>query len=124
MEKPLKHSYDSKSDHLESSASKSFDTHSDVENLPVILGDKHTTAAALSLSTSTLKHYRLAKDSTLIQGIHYYVINPRMIRYNITLMVHWLLHQNEPHEHQRAIEAYLAKMAQMQSSPRKCRRRS
>ena len=79
------------------------------ENCPpqVKLINKHEAAALLSISPATLKQYRLAKDSTLIEGIHYYRWNSRTIRYNAALIADWGLNRNDPSLHQRAIELYL-----------------
>ena len=92
------------------------------KDLPVTLGDKHTTAEALSISPSTLKKYRLNAKFQLYEGIHYYKLNSRTIRYNLDLMVDWAIHRNDPHAHQRAIEAYLAKIAKTQAQSRKKKR--
>ncbi|MCA1994510.1 MAG: hypothetical protein LDL41_21065, partial [Coleofasciculus sp. S288] len=51
----------------------------------VRLVGKHEAAAILGASTETLKRYRLQKDSTLIKGIHYFVWNSRVVRYNPVL---------------------------------------
>lgn len=74
------------------------------------LVDKHQAAAILSVSPETLKKYRLQENSPLIEGIHYFVWNSRVIRYNPSLLADWAIHRNNPGAHQKAIEAYLASL--------------
>jgi hypothetical protein len=70
--------------------------------------NKHDAAEILGISPETLKKYRLQEGSTLIEGIHYYVWNSRVIKYNALLLADWGLHRNNPEAHQKAVEAYLA----------------
>ncbi len=72
------------------------------------LVNKHKAADLLGVSPETLKKYRLQKDSTLIEGIHYHVWNSRVVRYNAALLVDWGLNRNNPEAHQKTIAAYLA----------------
>ena len=69
--------------------------------------DKHKAAEILGISPSTLKKYRLDKDSTLIENVHYYVLNSRTIRYNALLIADWAVNRHNPLAHQRAIESFL-----------------
>ncbi|MGB3494723.1 MAG: hypothetical protein WBA57_18490 [Elainellaceae cyanobacterium] len=90
-------------------------------NLPATLVAKQGVTAAISVSDSTLKHYR---KHYWLEGIHYIYLGPKTIRYNLQLVVDWAIHKNQPHVHQRAIEAYLARVAQAQSNPRTRKKRS
>lgn len=74
------------------------------------LVNKHEAAAILGISPETLKKYRLAEDSTLVEGVHYHTWNSRVIRYNAILIADWGLNRNDPQAHQRAIEAYQASL--------------
>lgn len=74
---------------------------------PVKLLNKHEAAALIAVSPATLKKYRLAKDSSLIEGVHYYRWNSRTIRYNEALLADWAINRHSPAAHQRVIEAYL-----------------
>lgn len=89
---------------------------------PIRLIDKHQAAALLSISPSTLKQYRRAKNSPWIEGIHYFRWNSRCIRYNEALLLDWGIHRNDPQAHQKAIEAFLAQLSNHQ--PRRRRRKS
>jgi len=90
---------------------------------PPNLITKHQAAEILAISPSTLKKYRLAADSSLIEGVHYVRWNSRTIRYNETLIRDWSINRTNPMAHQQAIEAYLAKVAQAQAKTRKKKRR-
>lgn len=74
------------------------------------LVNKYEVAAILGISPETLKKYRLQDNSPLIEGIHYHAWNSRTIRYNPELMADWALNRNNPQQHQRTIEAYLASL--------------
>jgi hypothetical protein len=76
---------------------------------PQFLVDKWEAGRMLGLSPETLKKYR--DRGYLIEDIHYYRWNQRLIRYNITLLKDWAVHRNNPAAHQRAIELYLASLA-------------
>lgn len=58
------------------------------------------------LSGDTLKKYRLS--GLLIKDIHWVRINSRLVLYNVPLIMDWLQNINNPKEHCKAIEAYLA----------------
>lgn len=75
-----------------------------------VLINKHKAAEILGISPETLKKYRLDKNSTLIQGIHYHVWNSRVVRYNAALIADWGLNRNDPLAHQQTIEVYLASL--------------
>lgn len=72
-------------------------------NVDVVINlvNKHEVAKILGISPSTLKHYRLAQGSTLIEGIHYHVWNQRTIRYNPDLMADWAINRSNPKAHQQ-----------------------
>ncbi len=74
------------------------------------LVDKHQAAAILAISPETLKKYRLQPNSTLIEGVHYFVWNARVIRYNAELLADWGMNRANPGAHQKAIEAFLASL--------------
>jgi hypothetical protein len=82
------------------------------------LVNKHKAASILGVSPETLKKYRLQEGSTLIEGIHYHVWNPRVVRYNVALIADWGLNRNNPVEHQKTIEAYLASLPSNQPKKR------
>lgn len=83
---------------------------------------KHEAAALLGISPETLKKYRLAEGSTLVEGVHYHTWNSRVIRYNAVLIADWGVNRNDPKAHQRAIEAYQASL--LSSQPKRRRRRA
>ncbi|MBL1174136.1 hypothetical protein [Pantanalinema sp. GBBB05] len=83
-----------------------------------LLVNKHQAARILGISPETLKKYRLAKGSTLVQGIHYYVWNSRVVRYNASLLADWGLNRHNPDAHQKAIELYLASLPANQPKKR------
>jgi CHAD domain-containing protein len=66
--------------------------------------NKHQASECLSLSSSTLKKYRL--NGEWIEGIHWVRINSRCVRYNLELLKDWLQNKGNPKAHMRAIEAY------------------
>lgn len=92
-----------------------FISHSGINTDVVIkLVNKHEAAKILGISPSTLKQYRLAENSTLIEGIHYHVWNQRTIRYNPDLMADWAINRSNPKAHQQMIEKYLSSLASKQ----------
>jgi hypothetical protein len=91
--------------------SQRFPQSIDFSTLPATLVNKHRAAAAISVSPSTLKQYRLAKNSSLIESIHYFYLNSRTIHYNLELLVDWAMHRQNPQAHQKAIEVFLSKLA-------------
>lgn len=72
--------------------------------------NKHKAAEILGISPSTLKKYRLDKNSTLLEGIHYYVLNSRTIRYNAVLLADWAVNRHNLQEHTKKIEAFLSNL--------------
>lgn len=82
------------------------------------LVNKHEAAKILGISPSTLKQYRLAQNSTLVEGIHYHVWNQRTIRYNPDLMADWAINRSNPKAHQQTIEKYLSSLASKQPRAR------
>jgi hypothetical protein len=82
------------------------------------LVNKHKAAEILGVSPETLKKYRLQKDSTLIKGIHYYIWNPRVVKYNAALIADWGVNRDNPEAHQRTIEAFLASLPSNQPKKR------
>ena len=78
---------------------------------------KHQASECLSLSSSTLKKYRLQGD--WIEGIHWVRINSRCIRYNLELIQDWLHNRTNPSAHLRAIETYQANLLSNQRKTRK-----
>ena len=92
-----------------------FITHKGIKNEVVInLVNKHEAAKILGISPSTLKQYRLAHNSTLVEGIHYHIWNQRTIRYNPDLMADWAINRSNPKAHQQTIERYLSSFASKQ----------
>ena len=78
---------------------------------------KQKASECLSLSSSTLKKYRLQGD--WIEGIHWVRINSRCIRYNLELIQDWLHNRTNPSAHMRAIETYQASLLSNQRKTRK-----
>jgi CHAD domain-containing protein len=66
--------------------------------------NKRQASECLSLSSSTLKKYRL--NGEWIEGIHWVRINSRCVRYNLELVKDWLQNRDNPVAHMRAIETY------------------
>jgi hypothetical protein len=66
---------------------------------------KYEISQLTGLAPATLKRYRLS--GRLSEGIHWVKLNPRVIRYNKLLVRDWIQNKDNPHLHQRAIEAYL-----------------
>jgi CHAD domain-containing protein len=66
--------------------------------------NKRQASECLSLSSSTLKKYRL--NGEWIEGVHWVRINSRCVRYNLELLKDWLQNRGNPKAHMRAIEAY------------------
>ena len=69
---------------------------------------KQKASECLSLSSSTLKKYRLQGD--WIECIHWVWINSRCIRYNLELIQDWLHNRTNQSAHLRAIETYQASL--------------
>lgn len=84
----------------------------------VKLVNKHRAAEIIGVSPSTLKQYRRAENSTLIEGIHYHRWNTRTIRYNPDLLADWAINRKKPEAHQKTIERYLTGIVSRQSSKR------
>lgn len=84
----------------------------------VRLINKHEASNILGISPETLKKYRLQKNSTLIEGIHYHIWNTRVVKYNAVLITDWGLNRNSPETHQRTIEAYLTALPSNQPKKR------
>lgn len=78
--------------------------HTDKDNHE--LSDKHKVKAYLNCSSSTLRRYR---EKHWIEGVHWFKINPRTIRYNLELIKDWLENLHDPAAHQRAIAKYKSK---------------
>ena len=83
---------------------------------------KQEASQYLKLSGTTLKRYRL--QGLLIEGIHWFRINSRCIRYNLDLIQDWLHNRHDPVAHQRVIEAYQANLLSNQIKFKKRTRRS
>jgi hypothetical protein len=84
------------------------------------LVNKQVVAEMTGLSTETLKKYRL--EGLLQKDIHWVMINSRVIRYNISLILDWMQNKDSnPQGHFRAIENYLASLP---SGERKTRKNS
>jgi hypothetical protein len=82
------------------------------------LGTKYDAAKILGVSPETLKRYRRQEEKGLVQGIHYFVLNQRVIRYNLDLIVDWAIHRDNPSAHQIAIDAYLQSLPANQPKKR------
>jgi hypothetical protein len=82
---------------------------------PYYLIDKYEAALRTGLSAATLKQYRLASDSPLIEDIHYVRENSRSTKYRSPLIEHWASHRHDPDAHLLEIEKYLE--YQSKSSP-------
>ena len=66
--------------------------------------NKRQASECLSLSSSTLKKYRL--NGEWIEGVHWVRINSRCVRYNLELLKDWLQNRGSPKAHMQAIERY------------------
>jgi CHAD domain-containing protein len=66
--------------------------------------NKRQASECLSLSSSTLKKYRLSGE--WIEGVHWVRINSRCVRYNLELLKDWLQNRGNPEAHMRAIKIY------------------
>jgi hypothetical protein len=71
-----------------------------------IFADPSVIQEKLGLSAQTLKGLR--KDGALIQGIHFVEVNPRLILYNLPLLMDWVVNRDDPQTHMRAIENFQA----------------
>jgi hypothetical protein len=79
--------------------------------------NKQVAQEMTGLSASSLKRYRL--EGLLQKDIHWVVINPRVIRYNITLVLDWMQNKDSnPQGHIKAIKNYLASLPSGQKKPR------
>lgn len=72
------------------------------------LGDKHSAAQMLDCGAGTLKNWRLDPNSGLIEGVHWFRPNRRVVRYRLGLLKHWFEHRHEPELHRRLIEEFLS----------------
>lgn len=92
---------------------------SETSELDVVkLVNKHKAAEIIGVSPSTLKQYRRAENSTLIEGVHYHRWNTRTIRYNPDLLADWAINRKNPEAHRKTIERYLTSIVSRQSSKR------
>jgi tRNA(His) 5'-end guanylyltransferase len=66
--------------------------------------NKRQASECLSLSSSTLKKYRL--NGEWIEGTKRVRINSRCVRYNLELLKDWLQNRSDPAAHLQAIEIY------------------
>ncbi|MEA5599044.1 hypothetical protein [Rivularia sp. UHCC 0363] len=85
------------------------------------LVNKQVAAEMTGLSPETLKKYRL--EGILEKDIYWVVINSRVIRYNISLILDWMQNKDSnPQAHIRAIENYLSSLpsAQKKSRTNRC----
>ncbi|WP_242048567.1 MULTISPECIES: AlpA family transcriptional regulator [Nostocaceae] len=81
---------------------------------------KQVVSKLTGLSSDTLKRYRL--QGKLQKDIHWVVLNSRVVRYNVTLVLDWLQnHVSNPNAHLRAIDNYLAYLASNQRKRRQTR---
>ena len=103
---------------LNLSAAVAIGTPSVASAVGVRLVNKHEAAAILGISTETLKRYRLQANSPLIKGVHYFVWNSRVVRYNPVLIADWGMNRDNPCAHQKAIEAFLASLPSNQPKQR------
>jgi hypothetical protein len=67
---------------------------------------KRDMAKLLGIHPETLKIYR----KSMVEGIHFFRLNSRLIRYNPNLVMHWFANRQNPAVHQRIIEEYLASL--------------
>ncbi|MEM9446989.1 MAG: hypothetical protein AAGA75_00465 [Cyanobacteria bacterium P01_E01_bin.6] len=88
-------------------------------DFPVNLITKHQAASILAISPSTLKKYRLAPDSQLIEGVHYIRFNSRNLKYVESLIRDWAINKNNYQAHQQAIEAFLSQLPCNQPNTRR-----
>lgn len=73
------------------------------------LVNKQVAAEMTGLSPQTLKKYRL--EGILEKDIYWVMINPRVIRYNISLILDWMQNKDSnPQTHLKAIENYLSSL--------------
>ncbi len=68
------------------------------------LTDKHEVKAFLGVEDSTLRRYR---EKHWIEGVHWFRINSRTVRYNLDLIKNWVENRHDSAAHQRAIAQYL-----------------
>ncbi|ACC83241.1 hypothetical protein [Nostoc punctiforme] len=90
----------------------------DSQHYPFV--NKQVASKLTGLSGDTLKRYRL--QGKLQKDIHWVVLNSRVVRYNITLVLDWVQnHISNPNAHLRAIDNYLAYLPSNQRKRRKTR---
>ncbi|MEP0925363.1 excisionase family protein [Leptolyngbya sp. ST-U4] len=77
---------------------------------------KHEIAELTGFSEETLKRYRLS--GKLIEGVHWIRVNPRVVRYNATLVMDWIQNLHAPQSHQQAIAHYLSTLPSNQPKKR------
>jgi len=78
--------------------------------MDINLLSKHEMAKLLGIHPETLKEYR----KELIEGVHYFKPNSRVIRYNRDLLLHWFANRKNPDVHQKVIALYLASLPENQ----------
>lgn len=69
--------------------------------------NKHQASELTNLSANTLAKFR--RTGELIKGVHWEVINSRVVRYRKDLLLHWSEHRHEPQVHLAKIESFLQK---------------
>jgi hypothetical protein len=90
----------------------------DSQHYPFV--SKQVVSKLTGLSGDTLKRYRL--QGKLQKDIHWVVLNSRVVRYNITLVLDWVQnHVSNPNAHLRAIDNYLAYLPSNQRKRRQSR---
>ena len=81
------------------------------------LVNKQVAAEMTGLSPQTLKKYRL--EGILEKDIYWVMINSRVIRYNISLILDWMQNKDtNPQAHLKAIENYLSSLPSAQNNSR------
>lgn len=80
------------------------------------LVNKHEAAKLTGMAANTLRDYRLMENSPLIKGVHYRVMNARVIRYNAYLIKHWADNRDRPEVHLNEVDRYLKAELQNQKS--------
>jgi hypothetical protein len=71
---------------------------------PLRFVKKREISRLTGLSGETLKKYRLS--GVLSKDIHWIRINPKVVLYNVPLIMDWLRNINNPDAHQELVEAY------------------
>ncbi|MBD2596526.1 hypothetical protein H6G74_19630 [Nostoc spongiaeforme FACHB-130] len=99
---------------------KFANTTSDLDSQHYQFVSKQVVSKLTGLSGETLKRYRL--QGKLQKDIHWVVLNSRVVRYNITLVLDWVQnHVSNPNAHLRAIDNYLADLPSNQRKKRQSR---